>query len=161
MTETTTPLTTTDIRTSAFSVNISTTTPIGASAEKVWSVLAATDRYADWNPLVRRLVGELRVGQRVEVDLQLPGRKLHRMKPLIVEVSPGRAFEWLGSVGPKGIFDGRHRFEVRPVAAESCELVQSERLSGVLVPFFRSMLTGPTPEAFVALNDALAAEATP
>lgn len=35
--------------------------------------------------------------------------------------------------------------------------MQSERLSGALVPAFRTMLTRSTPEAFVAMSDALAA----
>lgn len=153
-------LTTTDVQSRAFSVHVTATTPIATSAEKVWAVLAGTDRYPEWNPFVRRLDGELRVGERIEVDLQLPGRKLQTMTPEIVEVSDGRAFQWLGGFGPTGIFDGRHRFEVRPVTAQSCELVHSERLSGILVPFFRSMLTGPTPAAFVAFNDALAELAT-
>ena len=35
--------------------------------------------------------------------------------------------------------------------------MQSERLSGALVPAFRGMLTTAAPAAFVAMNDALAA----
>jgi hypothetical protein len=76
------------------------------------------------------------------------------LKPRVVSYEPSRSFEWLGQIGPRGVFDGRHRFELRPVADGQCELVHSEVLSGVLVPFFKRMLTGPTPEAFVALNQA-------
>jgi hypothetical protein len=54
---------------------------------------------------------------------------------------------------------GRHRFDVQPLGEGRSRFVQSERLSGALVPLFRSMLTGPTPEAFAAMNDALAKRA--
>src|SRR4051812_17958615 len=41
-------------------------------------------------------------------------------------------------------------------APGAARFVQSERLSGALVPAFRGMLTTATPAAFVAMNDALA-----
>lgn len=142
----------TKVTTTVFSVDIEAVTPIDAPADRAWNVLADTDSYPEWNPLVRRFDGPLVEGQKVAVELHLPGRKPQSMSPRIVEVVPGRAFEWLG--GTRGVFDGRHRFEIRAVDARRCELVQSERLSGLLVPAFKKMLTGPTPAAFTALNDA-------
>lgn len=137
-----------------FAVDIRAHTPIAASAEAAWSVLADTDGYPQWNPFVYRLEGALREGSRVEVELRLDGRRPQRMRPTIVEVVDGRAFEWLGGFGVRGVFDGRHRFEIRPTGPSSCELLHTERLSGVLVPLFRTMLTTTTPAAFVALNEA-------
>ncbi len=138
----------------AFAVRVEAVTPIDAPVEAAWSVLSDTAAYATWNPFVKRLEGQLVPGERIEVALQLEGRKLQRMKPRVVSCEPGRSFEWHGQFGPRGVFDGRHRFELRPVADGRCELVQSEVLSGVLVPFFKNMLTGPTPDAFAALNEA-------
>jgi len=138
----------------AFSVRIEAVTPIAAPVERAWSVLSDTDAYGSWNPFVKRLDGQLAPGEKIEVSLALAGRKPQKMKPRIVGYEPGRSFEWLGQVGPRAVFDGRHRFELRPVDEGRCELVQSEVLSGVLVPFFKRMLTGPTPDAFVALNEA-------
>ncbi|MHB1712947.1 MAG: SRPBCC family protein [Acidimicrobiales bacterium] len=145
------------VSTTALSVTIEAVTAIDAPAEKAWTVLADTGTYAQWNPFVRRLDGPLEAGHRIEVDLQLPDRKLQKMKPKVTGVETSRSFEWLGGFGPRGVFDGRHRFEIRPVGAQRCELVQSEKLSGLLVPLFKKMLTGPTPEAFVALNEAFKA----
>lgn len=146
--------TTTDVRTTAFAVEITATTPIDAPPERVWAVLADTQAYADWNPFVRALRGPLVEGERIEVELQLPGRKLQTFKPRVVSVEPGRSFAWLGHVGPTGVFDGRHSFTVEADGAGS-RLVQAERLAGLLVPAFRRMLTGPTPAGFAAMNEAL------
>jgi len=142
------------VETKAFSVKVEAVTPIDAPMEKAWKVLAATDAYGSWNPFVKRIDGQLVPGERIEVELQLEGRKLQKMKPRLVSVDQGTSFEWLGQFGPRGVLDGRHRFELRPVAGGRCELVQSEVLSGALVPLFKKMLTGPTPDAFVELNEA-------
>jgi hypothetical protein len=151
--------TTTEVTTTALTVTITATTPIDAPATVVWAVLSDTDAYPEWNPFVRALRGPLAVGRRVEVELQLPGRKLRTMRPRITAVDEGRSFEWLGRVGVPRLFDGRHRFEVIADGADRCTLVQHERLSGLLVPVVRSLLTGATPEGFTSLNEALEARA--
>jgi hypothetical protein len=151
------PTTQPKVEKKAFSVRIEAVTPISAPVERAWSVLSDTSAYGSWNPFVKRLDGQLKPGERIEVMLALEGRKPQKMKPRIVGCEPGRSFEWLGQFGPRGVFDGRHRFELRPLADGGCELVHSEVLSGALVPFFRRMLTGPTPDAFVALNEAFKA----
>jgi len=147
------------VHTTAFSVTVEAVTEIAASAETVWTVLSATDRYPSWNPFVTSFAGTLAAGERITVTLSLPRRKPQVMKPTLMSVTPGVGFEWLGRVGMPGILDGRHRFVVEPLGADRCRLVHHERLSGMLVPMFRSMLTVNTPEAFVALNQALAREA--
>lgn len=138
----------------AFAVDIRAQTPIAAPAEAAWAVITDTSSYPHWNPFVFRLEGELREGARVDVELRLADRKPQRMRPTIVEVIDGSAFAWLGGFGVRGVFDGRHRFEIRPTGPSTCELRHTERLSGLLVPMFRTMLTTATPAAFLALNDA-------
>lgn len=150
-------MTTTDVRSSTFAVDITAVTEIDAPPERVWAVLTDTGRYPEWNPFVRRLDGTIAVGERIAVDLQLPGRKVQPMRPTVVAVEEGTSFAWLGRVGVPGVLDGRHRFQVEPTGDGRTRLVQSERLSGALVPMFRAMLTQATPAAFVAMNDALAA----
>ena len=150
-------MTTADVRSAAFTVDITATTEIDAPPERVWAVLADTARYGEWNPFVCRFEGTIAVGEKVAVDLQLAGRKVQSMRPTVVVAEDGRTFEWLGHVGVTGVFDGRHRFLVEPSGPGRTRFVQSERLSGALVPAFRGMLTTATPAAFVAMNDALAA----
>ncbi len=45
---------------------------IDASPAAVWAVLTDTDAYADWNPFVRKLDGELREGAKLEVRVAPP-----------------------------------------------------------------------------------------
>ena len=46
---------------------------IDASPAAVWSVLADTEAYGEWNPFVRRLDGELREGARLDARIEPPG----------------------------------------------------------------------------------------
>jgi hypothetical protein len=147
------------IETTPFSVTISAITEINASIEAAWHTLSDIASYPSWNPLVTNFDGELVAGNRISVTLALPGKKPHRMKPTLLSVHEGRGFEWLGRIGLPGLFDGRHRFTLEPLDTHRCKLVHHERLSGLLVPMFRSMLTVNTPEGFVALNHALAQQA--
>lgn len=145
--------TTVKVATTLFSVTIEVTTTLKASPQVAWRILLDTSAYASWNPFVTRLDGGVVIGERLDVDLALNGRRV-RMRPRVTEVQEGRSFAWLGHLAVPGIFDGAHRFEIRPVDATSCELVQSETLSGVLVPFARGLLTVATPQGFAAMNDA-------
>lgn len=145
---------TVDVSTTAFSVTIAVETPIAAPPARVWSVLTDFEDYPSWNPQITRWQGAFEVGARLEVLLQLPGRRPITMKPRIVELEPGRRYAWLGRVGVPGLVDGRHSFEVRPVGDHTV-FVHREHLAGALVPPFRRLLTGPTPEAFLQMSEAL------
>ncbi len=145
--------TTVRVATTVWSVSIDVTTTLEVSAEVAWRDLLDTHAYPDWNPFVTRLDGTLAPGQRLDVDLALGGRRVH-MRPRVTEVLQGRSFAWLGHLVLPGLFDGAHRFEIRPLDDARSELVQSETLSGALVHFARRLLTGDTPRGFVAMNDA-------
>jgi hypothetical protein len=110
---------------------------------RLWGVLTDTAAYPQWNPFVRALRGPLVVGGRIEVELQLPGRKLQSFNPRVVAMEAGRSFTWLGHLGPTGVFDGRHTFTVQP-DGDGARLVQAERLSGILVPALRRLLGDAT-----------------
>jgi hypothetical protein len=152
-------MTTLDVTTRLFRVEITATTDVAAPADQTWAVLVDTAAYPDWNPLIRRLDGRLAVGEGLEVDFQPdPASPARTMRPRVVALEPGRRFAWLGRLGLPGLVDGRHTFLVEPTEGGS-RLVQHEVLSGLLVPFARRLLAVDTPRAFVALNDALAARA--
>ena len=40
---------------------------INASPETVWKLLTDTSRFPEWNPFIRRLSGEFKVGQKLVV----------------------------------------------------------------------------------------------
>lgn len=128
---------------------------IAATPEEVWAVLTDFPAYPDWNPFVRSVAGELRIGRRLRVRLEPPGMKGMTLRPKVIAVDPPRAFGWLGHLSVPGLFDGEHSFEIEPVAAGGVRFVQSEEFGGVLVPLLWRMLEEKTRSGFEAMNAAL------
>jgi hypothetical protein len=101
-----------------------------------------------------REAGTVAVGERLTNRLEPPGGKAMTFRPTVTQVHDGRVFEWLGRLGLPGLFDGRHRFELVP-NGDGTRLMQTERFSGVLVPFMTKGLYTKTRAGFEAMNTAL------
>jgi hypothetical protein len=127
---------------------------IDAPPAAVWAVLSDTDAYADWNPFVRRLDGDLREGARLEARIAPPGGRAMTFRPTVLAAEPGRELRWLGRLLVPGLFDGEHRFLLEPLADGRTRFVQSERFDGILVRLLRKSLA-KTAAGFEQMNAAL------
>lgn len=132
-----------------------TSVHLPASTALVWEVLMDFESYGQWNPFVVAISGQAKVGQPLRVDLQLDAGKPMRMQPVVVAVEHKRLFEWQGSLGVKGLFDGRHRFALLPHEDGSCILEHSETFSGWLVPLIWPLIARRTKIGFEKMNEAL------
>ena len=127
---------------------------IEAGPAEVWAVLTDFARYADWNPFLVDVRGDAEPGARLRVTLSPPGGRPITMRPTVTELEPGRVLEWWGHLGIRGIFDGRHRFELS-AHGTGTRLVQRETFTGLLVPLMARTLDGPTAAGFALMNEAL------
>lgn len=128
---------------------------IAASPRRVWSVLADTARYPEWNPFVRRIAGILQAGERLDVELAPPGGQVVTMRPVVLEAQTYHRLRWLGSLGIPGIFDGEHTFEIEDTRDNQVRFIQRESFSGVLAPILLRVIGKQTEQGFMAMNDAL------
>ena len=135
-----------------------TTIDIDATPGQVWQILTDLESYADWSPFIVEAAGTVRVGERLKNRMQSPGRKAMTFRPKVTVVDPGRTFEWLGYLGLPGLFDGRHRFELEPIASGT-RVMQSESFRGILVRLLRKSLDTSTRAGFETMNEALAERA--
>jgi len=69
---------------------------INASNEQVWAVLVDFENYADWNPSLPSISGDLREGSTVSLTLALPGRPNLNVKAQLREATPNRRLTWRG-----------------------------------------------------------------
>ena len=129
---------------------------IEASPEQVWAVLSDLEAYGSWNPFVTDVRGAVVEGTRLRVRLTPPGGRGITMKPRVTVAEPARTFEWLGHLGVRGLFDGRHRFELRPTATGTT-LIQRETFTGLLASLLMRVLAEKTTAGFVLMNEALKA----
>lgn len=127
---------------------------IDATPEVVWQVLTDLDGYADWNPFITSSVGTAEVGEQLVNRMEPPGGMAVTLKPHVTVVENATTFEWFGSVGLRGLFDGRHRFDLEPTPTGT-KLTQSESLDGILVRVMRTSIDTHTHEGFEAMNAAL------
>jgi hypothetical protein len=134
---------------------LTTTIEIEATSDEVWAVLTDLKEYPTWNPFIVSASGSVVVGQRLINRMQPPGGKAMTFKPTVTEVVASQTFEWLGRLGLPGLFDGRHRFELKTTASGGTLLRHSEKFSGLLVRAFRSSLEKQTKAGFKAMNVAL------
>lgn len=128
---------------------------IAASQDRVWAALVDTDSYPQWNPFITKFDGQLTVGQRLQIRIAPAGGRAMTFKPTVTQVEPGHRLEWLGTLGVRGIFDGRHSFTLQSLGEHGTRLTQSEDFGGVLTPFAGPMLAR-THAGFEAMNQGLA-----
>lgn len=144
---------------------VSHTVDLAAPPERVWDAITATsDRRSAWDPLIVEFErpdagaasGPVAVGERLRIRVALPGRSPMRFRPRVTASERGVVLEWLGHLGVRGVFDGRHRFELHPLPDGGTRLVHQESFTGVLVPALWRSLQAPTIAGFEAFDAALA-----
>lgn len=134
--------------------SISDSVEIEAPPARVWRELVDTASYPGWNPFIRRLAGELREGEKIEVEIEPPGGRAMTFKPTVTAMKTGRELRWLGHLLVRGLFDGEHRFEIEDLGGGRSRFTQSERFAGLLVRPFAGTLA-KTERGFEAMNRAL------
>src|SRR5919106_4945851 len=106
---------------------------IDASAERVWDILTDFASYPQWNPFIRRISGELKVGERLEVRLEPPDSRGVTLRPTVLRAEPNRLMRWVGHVLVPSLFDGEHSLVIEPLGENRVRFVQHEAFKGVLV----------------------------
>ena len=132
-----------------------TTFAVDAPAARVWEALTDLDRYPEWNPQITRIRGSLRPGERIDLQLALPGRSPMDLTATVEEAQPGALLTWRGHVLARWLFEGYRRFEVEPVAPGRARVTHVEDVHGVLAPLFGLALGGRVQASHDALDAAL------
>jgi hypothetical protein len=132
---------------------------IQASAERVWQLLTDFASFPQWNPFIRKASGNIRVGERLEVNIQPSGASGMTFRPSVVKAEPKRELRWLGHLLISGLFDGEHSFTIEPLGEGRVRFIQREVFTGLLVPLFARGLDTDTRRGFEEMNQALKARA--
>lgn len=132
---------------------------IQASPARVWEILSAFEKYSSWNPFIKSIQGQVKVGEKIVVRLEPPGAKGMTFKPRVLAFEQNKEFKWIGHLFFTGIFDGEHRFELIDNGDGTTTFIQAEKFKGVLVRMLSKMLDGSTLNGFRAMNEKLKEEA--
>jgi hypothetical protein len=132
---------------------------INASPDKVWRILADFENYPNWNPFIKKIKGNLAVGEKLEVFIQPSGAKGMTFKPTLLAVEKEKELRWLGKLFVSGLFDGEHFFKIETISENSVKFVHGENFKGLLVGFLAKSLDTDTLRGFREMNEALKNEA--
>ena len=129
---------------------------IRSPAEVVWRILTDLEGYAAWNPFIPEAKGELRVGALWRIKIQPHGREAQNYRVRILKIEDRKELRWLGHFHVRGLIDGEHLFEIRPLGRDRIEFIQLEYFRGLLVPLvWKRFLNTHLRKGFEALNQSL------
>ena len=116
--------------------SISTEIIINTSAENIWNELTNFEKYPEWNPFIRKVSGNIAVGNKIEVTFQTEGSNPIVFTPIIQKIDNNSIFQWEGRLLMPGIFTGKHTFQLVSIDKNKTKLIQKEEFNGILVSFF-------------------------
>ena len=128
---------------------------INATPVKVWSILTTFDNYPNWNPFIKSIKGDVKVGNEIIARLVPPKAKGMTFKPKVLVFDANKEFRWIGHLLFPGLFDGEHKFELIDNGNGTTTFRQSEKFKGILVPLFKKMLDNNTINGFNEMNKKL------
>ena len=98
---------------------------INADVKTVWAIFSNFENYPNWNPFIKSIQGEIKVGKQFTAEI---GN--FSFKPTTKIYKHEREFTWLGRLLLPGIFDGRHSFIFTENMDGTTTLIQSETFQG-------------------------------
>lgn len=116
-------------------------------------MLTDFERYGDWNPFITSITGTPMASEQLRVRMHPPGGMAMTFRPRVLIAE--RELRWLGTLGPRGLFDGKHSFRIAPLSEGRVRFLQSERFTGLLVPLLMLLVRNSTRRGFEAMNQAL------
>lgn len=131
---------------------INTEVIIHASPEKVWAILSNFEQYPQWNPFIKSITGEVKVGNKIKVTIQPAESKPMTFKPKVLTFEANKQLSWVGHLLFTGLFDGLHKFELFDNGDGTTTFKQSESFSGILVGLLN---LENTKKGFEAMNATL------
>jgi hypothetical protein len=131
---------------------VRTEVEIGASQEKVWSILADFEKYEQWNPFINKIVGQPVEGSRIEIHIETPSGKKRRYAPTVTKVVQGRELRWIGK---SLLLNGDHIFTIEQLTSERVRFVHREIFAGFLTSIFGKTLDTDIRQGFEKMNRAL------
>lgn len=133
---------------------IKTEIVIESSSEKVYEILTNLSAYEKWNPFIVQSEGEALTGKTIKNTMKNGDKKIV-FKPKVLKAEKGVAFEWLGSLWFKGLFDGHHYFHIQKISDNKVNLIHGEKFSGILSGMIMKKIGNQTRENFIKMNRAL------
>jgi hypothetical protein len=121
-----------------------TTAEINAPLEAIWQVLTDAARYADWNPEIIGISGQMALNERIKARVKVGGRAVRWVAVRVTAFEPPSRMEWTGGL-PLGLFVGVRTFTLSS-RGDTTEFRMHVRMSGPLASFIVKSTGNRQPE---------------
>lgn len=125
---------------------------INAPVDEVWKEFSNFTEYPQWNPFIRKISGEMKIGGNINITIQPKGDKPVDFMPVIIQYEEKRILQWEGKLFIPGLFTGRHTFQLISIDKDKTRFIQKEDFNGILIPFIS---LDATLEGFKEMNGLL------
>jgi hypothetical protein len=119
---------------------IHTEIDISAADADIWRILTDFDSFPNWNPYIRKAVGELTVGALLDLTLQPSGVASTVIHATVLAVEPKRKLSWLSHMFFPGLFDREQTLTLEVLPSMRVRFTHVQSFSGILVPLFMSKI---------------------
>lgn len=136
---------------------IRTEIDIKASPEKVWEVLTDFNNFPQWNPFIRQINGDPKVGTKLKIHLHTSSGKSRTYRPTVTKVEPNRELRWSGKSFIPGMFNGERIFSIE-LKTNHVRFVHREIFTGLGVALAGNRLDKDMYQSFEKMNDAFKEE---
>ncbi|HVD07691.1 MAG TPA: SRPBCC domain-containing protein [Nitrososphaeraceae archaeon] len=134
---------------------IETEIMVDSTPEKIWSVLTNFKEYENWNPFMIKIIGDAKLGSKIQVQIQTIKGKQRTYNPIITKFDINKELRWKGKSLLPGIFDGERIFIIEKSIDNQVSFLHKEIFTGLGVKFVGDKLDEDLKESFDKMNMAL------
>ncbi|MGE5502767.1 MAG: SRPBCC family protein [Ignavibacteriales bacterium] len=131
---------------------------IQAPAEVIWESLVDVNGWESWNPLYPRAEGTIRIGNVLNLTVDIPGQKPREIQPRILDWAPEDHIHWrLSMMG--GLVKTIRYLEIEVLSETGCIFSNGELFDGLLGPTIAKRYRRQLRAGFASMGEALQARA--
>lgn len=124
--------------------------------EQVWEVLADIPGWAAWNPLYTKAAGQIRIGEKLSLELCLAGQSPRMIEPVILDWAPYDHIHWKLSM-LNGMIKSVRYLELEAMTETGCIFSNGEIFEGALAGLAIRPMRRAIRGGFEAMGEALKA----
>ena len=134
---------------------LATEIQINSQPEAVWEILTDFKNYYQWNPIIVKIIGELSIGNQLEIHLKTIGGKNRIYHPKITKIIPNHELRWRGQFLFSKIFAGERIFLIEKLSDNTINFVNKEIFSGIGIKLASQKMEDDILASFKKINEAL------
>ena len=135
--------------------DLTTEIEINSSPQAVWDILTDFSNYPQWNPILTKVVGQLSIGNKLEIHLTTVGGKSRIYHPKITKIIPNQELRWTGKFFLPQIFSGERIFLIEQISHDKINFINKEIFSGIVLKSVSQKTGDDILMSFKKMNEAL------